>query len=428
MKKLRKWLIVIAILLFPMVVIESPVKAYVPENVDVTVTSEMPIIFDEAILTSTINYEIENRMKVPVWVSNIRAESRKGWSLLQENATLGVDEKYILLSLGEQPLYIGENKVDNVVQMESKTTLVFQVSRGVWTYEVETKEALAFEVNFEVGRKQFRLTFETNGGDYERAPYRAYNGDECVLPLPTKEKYKFLGWMDEEGNLYKGAYQMPPRDVMLEAMWEWTNAYAIYCESDASLVFIRSEDPIQVGSRYGGKTVTKVYEGFETECYDAFQAPWSSEKELIRTIRVKDHISPKSTAYWFSGMGYVTFVDVAKLDMSNVSDMTSMFSDLGNSVNETVQILGLSKWDTSKVEQMQTVFRCTGKSAKELRLDDVSGWNTSTVHNMWQMFADTGCIASWEMDLSGWNVENVTKYEEFNRNSEEKVMMPLWVY
>jgi hypothetical protein len=34
MRKLRKWLIVIAILLFPLVVIESPVRDYVPENVD----------------------------------------------------------------------------------------------------------------------------------------------------------------------------------------------------------------------------------------------------------------------------------------------------------------------------------------------------------------------------------------------------------
>jgi hypothetical protein len=427
MKKLRKWLLLLATLLFPLIVIESPVRAYVPESVNVTVTSEMHIMFDETNPMTTLTYEADNHMQSPIWISNICIESYQGWVLSPKGSVLGSDEKNILLSLGEQYLFMGENPIDNMVPMENSKTIMFQVERGEWTHEVETKEAIVFVVDYEVGRKQFRLSFETSEEDCEMDSYQAYNGDEFALPIPTREKHKFIGWMDEEGNLFKDTYQMPPRNVTLEAMWEWTNAYAIYCENDASLMFVRSEDPIQEGSRYGGKTVTRVYEGIETEAYEAFQTPWMEERELIRTIRVKDCISPISTAYWFSGMGNVCYVDVAKLDMSQVTDMNSMFSDLGNNVNDTVQIRGLSNWDTSNVQQMEATFRCTGKSAKEFRLDNISEWNTTSANNMWQMFADTAMLAAWEVDLSGWDVENVTRYEEFNRNSEEKVLMPLWL-
>ena len=46
---------------------------------------------------------------------------------------------------------------------------------------------------------------------------------------------------------------------------------------------------------------------------------------------------------------------------------------------------------------------------------------------MHQMFFGTGKSASYTMDLSGWNVNNVTSYNNFNLNVESKIIAPIWV-
>mgnify|MGYP003310849826 CR=1 FL=1 len=83
--------------------------------------------------------------------------------------------------------------------------------------------------------------------------------------------------------------------------------------------------------------------------------------------------------HWFNGMTNVTYLDVKNIDTSNITDMSNMFYRTG--MNAPVfEVIGLSGWDTSKVINMSEMFRQFAQYA-ELDLD-FSNWNTSSVENM----------------------------------------------
>ena len=64
--------------------------------------------------------------------------------------------------------------------------------------------------------------------------------------------------------------------------------------------------------------------------------------------------------------------------------------------------LDLSGWDVSNVTDMDDMFN----DCSSLTSLDLSGWNTSRVTNMNGMFS--GCRSLTTLDLSGWDVSNVT--------------------
>ncbi len=83
-----------------------------------------------------------------------------------------------------------------------------------------------------------------------------------------------------------------------------------------------------------------------------------------------------------------------KLDVSNVTDMDSMFLNCGS-----LKSIDVNKWDTSKVTNMKSLFDECG-----LTYVDVSRWDTSAVTDMSRMFC--GC-AFESIDLSNWDTSNV---------------------
>ncbi|MDD5888331.1 MAG: BspA family leucine-rich repeat surface protein [bacterium] len=262
-------------------------------------------------------------------------------------------------------------------------------------------------------------------------------------------------------------------------------AYALFSETDNSLTFVRSEAEIKPGDVYEGIKVTKVYTGFERADYHSSDfVPWHGESRAIRKIEVRDIIKPISTAHWFYEFEYCSDVNVANLDTSNVTNMRSMFRDLGyygediyldlsgfNTSNvtylpyifmstgykaknitidltgwntskitdmsdffwrvgeyaTTVNIIGIEDFDTSKVTNMSSMFYAVGENATTLNLGDLSKWDTSNVTNMESMFCKTGYNASFSLDLSNWNVNNVTRHGSFNYNVSYKIKSPIWV-
>lgn len=86
-------------------------------------------------------------------------------------------------------------------------------------------------------------------------------------------------------------------------------------------------------------------------------------------------------------------IKIDKWDVSNVTDMESMFADC------TKFNADLSKWDVSNVTGMQNMFiSCENFNS------DLSKWDTSNVTNMNQMFCDCSVFNS---DLSGWDVSKL---------------------
>ena len=77
---------------------------------------------------------------------------------------------------------------------------------------------------------------------------------------------------------------------------------------------------------------------------------------------------------------------------------------------------------------MYRMFYDTGYETTTFGLGDLSGWDTSNVTTMYEMFCCTGKNANWYLDCSGWNVSKVTSHPYFNSDVGDKVIPPKWVY
>ena len=102
--------------------------------------------------------------------------------------------------------------------------------------------------------------------------------------------------------------------------------------------------------------------------------------------------------------------DISHWDVSNVTDMSRMF---GGWVNTVSQFNGdISNWNVSSVTNMEGMFMYSPFNG------DISNWNVSNVINMDRMFYKT----TFNQDISSWDVSNVTNmsemfiYSKFNRN------------
>ena len=93
----------------------------------------------------------------------------------------------------------------------------------------------------------------------------------------------------------------------------------------------------------------------------------------------------------------LTSIDTTGWDTSNVTDMNNMFYDC-----EALTTLDVSNWDTSKVTYMSYMF-CFCYSLTAL---DVSKWNTSNVTGMSYMFSS--CNSLTNLDISNWDTSKVT--------------------
>ena len=103
-------------------------------------------------------------------------------------------------------------------------------------------------------------------------------------------------------------------------------------------------------------------------------------------------------------------IDISKWDTSNVTNMDSMFycCKFFNS--------DISKWDVSKVTNMNSMFEGCSKFNC-----DLSKWDVRNVRDMKYLFQ--GC-SNFSADLSNWKVNGqVELFNTFNRSSAEE---PRW--
>ena len=99
---------------------------------------------------------------------------------------------------------------------------------------------------------------------------------------------------------------------------------------------------------------------------------------------------------------YLTKIDFSGWDTSNITDMAEMFKDCSSLTS-----LDVSNFNTSKVTNMSDMF----SSCSSLTTLDVSGFDTSNVTTMGKMFQY--CKSLTSLDVSSFNTSKVKDYPSF---------------
>lgn len=130
----------------------------------------------------------------------------------------------------------------------------------------------------------------------------------------------------------------------------------------------------------------------------------TSGKENVDTIVQSGPIQDSNKP--FSGMVDLTGIDVARLDTSNVTDMSSYFAKCTNLPNFGLFYRDLSGWDTRKVTTFEAMFLgCESATS----IMGINVWDTRNVDNMNSVFAN--CRKLTSLDLSGWSTQSVYSME-----------------
>lgn len=431
------------------------------ENVNVTIPSSISVCFDDTGENSISEFAINNQSMVPITIDKVKVRECNEWKLCDAGETIPIDTKMLAFTFENQCLKAEDNTLNISIAEGTNKSCDIHVKRGAWTTSKEAETALQLEFGYTIGKKQFQIRFDTNGSTQSIPAQMVYNGESAVLPSAEREGYAFEGWEDSEGNLYTNQYVMPIGNVTLTARWREEVAYAIYVASDMSLRFIRTAEPIAVGSTYNGMTVSNVFTGFENTAYQTraevpwYDGEWYTQRNVKKVI-VEDKIQPISTAHWFDYMENCEYLDLTKLDTSKVTNMKYMFSwtgfnvknftlkgvdnfDVSNVTDMTYTfaytardassvVVDLSSWDVSKVCCMLEMFAGMGYFSTTFGLGDLSKWNVANVTNMQRMFQQTGYYASWSVDCRSWDVSKVTNHYHFDFDVYDKVAAPYWVY
>lgn len=130
----------------------------------------------------------------------------------------------------------------------------------------------------------------------------------------------------------------------------------------------------------------------------------TSGKENVDTIVQSGPIQDSNKP--FSGMVGLTGIDVARLDTSNVTDMSSYFAKCTNLLNFGLFYRDLSGWDTRKVTTFEAMFMGCELATSIM---GINVWDTRNVSNMNSVFAN--CRKLTSLDLSGWSTQSVYSME-----------------
>ena len=136
----------------------------------------------------------------------------------------------------------------------------------------------------------------------------------------------------------------------------------------------------------------------------------------INTSRVKN-----MSSMFHSSWNLYKHIELGSFDTSNVEDMSYMFATHGMKTMENIDPIDFSRFNTSKVKNMECMFYNSFLPSLDIR-----NFDTSNVENMKRMFDGIKNVRN--LDLSGWNVKKVNNVQGifFRSNKIQSLNLSSW--
>ncbi len=221
---------------------------------------------------------------------------------------------------------------------------------------------------------------------------------ERVLTVSQDKDYvaDFSACALASGKSYNSVYAMSPAPTF-KAVYNTTGG------ANTLTFYFDAEDHSSEGTVYEGST------GDYYLCHDnifASSSRWgydgirNSIKGVVFDESVAGYHGLTSTGFMFSDFKNTASISGEELlDVSNVTDMRSMFGGVGVSVNPFNEVLNISGWNTSKVQNLNNMFLNYGRNLTNFTLD-LSGWDVTNVTTATDMFKQSGYSStSWSVTI-----------------------------
>ena len=320
---------------------------------------------------------------------------------------------------GTSVVILGKKKIVRAIVLIICLTVAIPVSYGLCKCDITIDSSVKIIKDNKI------ITYSKNNndatGDMDFQVVEKNKDTTIMENTYVLDGFVFVEWNTKEdgtGDSYKAGDSISISDnITLYAIWRRSDTiYWALRDLDGNDI---NETLVLASHSEEGNIVGSFHE--DTEFASSTEVPWINaagwtEDNLSREVTnvvVENNIYPKSTAYWFYGVGYnaTTFIaDLYKLHTENVTNMSSMFVYSGRSAT-TWELNGIENFDTSKVTNMSSLFSSANcENCTEL---DLSNWDTSNVTNMSSMFSNFSC-SSTTFTIKGLEDFDVSKVEKMD--------------
>ena len=181
-------------------------------------------------------------------------------------------------------------------------------------------------------------------------------------------------------------------DAPSKTIFWWSDADTVYANEDSNAMFSDLGDVDRIDMT-----------GINTSRVKNMSWMFHSDKHLYKHIELSsfDTSNAEDMSYMFATSGAKTMenidpIDFSRFNTSKVKNMEGMFS------YSFLPSLNIRNFDTSNVENMELMF----DTLKNVRNLDLSGWNVKKVNNIQGIFTRLNKLQS--LNLSGWQMDSVT--------------------
>ena len=258
---------------------------------------------------------------------------------------------------------------------------------GTATRAMAAKVFVVLSGSPSAAKASYTVTFNSNGGTAVKAQ-TVRNGARASRPAgPTKSGYTFKGWYSDKSLTKAFNFNSTVKsNLTLYAKWEKrSQPYAVlYKDGLLCLQAGADTDPSH------GEVLAKWE-------WDGSSRPWYDKRARVSSVVARDRVAVSNGHGMFGGLLNCRSMDLSKLDVSNATDFSSMFSRCFSLTS-----LDVSGWDVSNASDLSYMF----SDCRSLASLDVSGWDVSNATDLSYMFWD--CFSLTSLDVSGWDVSNAT--------------------